>query len=217
LIHPHTELRFINHEIGFGVFATQFIPRGTLTWVCDELDQFVDPARVAALPPFYRKLLDTYTFRDRLGRHVLCWDLARFMNHSCAPCCLGPDSSFEVAVRDIRPGEELTDDYASLHLQAHESFRCHCGVAGCRQWVSADDVPRREPVWERLIEEAMRLPTQVPQPLAPILLDAVKRRRIGAPELAALQPLVDQLHHRPGSLPALAIADSVRLSETMRD
>ena len=84
MIHPHTELRFINREIGFGVFATQFIPRGTLTWVCDELDQFVDPARVAALPPNYRKLLDTYTFRDRLGRHVLCWDLARFVNHSCA-------------------------------------------------------------------------------------------------------------------------------------
>jgi len=217
LIHPHTELRFINHEIGFGVFATQFIPRGTLTWVCDELDQFVDPARVAVLPPFYRKLLDTYTFRDRLGRHVLCWDLARFMNHSCAPCCLGPDSTFEVAVRDIRPGDELTDDYASLHLQAHESFRCHCGAAGCRQWVSADDVPRCEPEWERLIEVAMRLPTRVPQPLASILLDAVKHQRVGPIELEMLQPLVDQLYHRQSSLPALAIADGIPLSEAIRD
>jgi hypothetical protein len=217
LIHPHTELRFINHKIGFGVFATQFIPRGTLTWVCDELDQFVDAARVAALPPFYRKLLDTYTFRDRLGRHVLCWDLARFMNHSCAPCCLGPDSTFEVAVRDIQPGEELTDDYASLHLQAHERFRCHCGVAGCRRWVSADDVPRCEAVWERLIEDAMRLPTKVPQPLAPILLDAVRRHRIGPIELEVLLPLVDHLHKRHSSAPAVALADGVRLGEAVRD
>lgn len=33
MIHPDTELRFINPEIGYGVFATQFIPRGTITWV----------------------------------------------------------------------------------------------------------------------------------------------------------------------------------------
>jgi hypothetical protein len=217
LLHPHTELRFINHQIGFGVFATQFIPRGTLTWVCDELDQFVDPARVAALPASYRKLLDTYTFRDRLGRHVLCWDLARFMNHSCAPCCLGPDSSFEVAVRDIRAGEELTDDYASLHLQAHESFRCHCGIAQCRRWVSADDVSKCEPEWEHQIEEAMRLPPKVPQPLAPMLLNAVKRHRIGPMELQLLQPLVDQLVHRQGPWPARALTEGVGLTDAMRD
>jgi len=32
MIHPDTELRLSNPRIGLGVFATHFIPKGTLTW-----------------------------------------------------------------------------------------------------------------------------------------------------------------------------------------
>ncbi len=39
MMHPHSELRFINESIGYGVFATKFIPKGTITWILDELDQ----------------------------------------------------------------------------------------------------------------------------------------------------------------------------------
>ena len=42
MIHPHTELRFINEQMGFGVFATQFIPKGTIIWALDELDQILE-------------------------------------------------------------------------------------------------------------------------------------------------------------------------------
>jgi hypothetical protein len=37
MIHPWTELRFINDSIGYGVFATQFIPKGTIVWALDDL------------------------------------------------------------------------------------------------------------------------------------------------------------------------------------
>ena len=39
MIHPKTELQFINKEIGYGVVATEFIPAGTITWVLDKLDR----------------------------------------------------------------------------------------------------------------------------------------------------------------------------------
>jgi hypothetical protein len=120
------------------------------------------------------------------------------MNHSCAPCCLGPDSSFEVAVRDIYPGEELTDDYAGLYLQDHESFHCRCGMPECRTWVSADDAAHRTPEWDRLLREALRSITRVPQSLAPILLDSVKHHRIAVPALHLLQPLLDRLRQESG-------------------
>jgi hypothetical protein len=174
MIHPHTELRYINRELGFGVFATHRIPKGTLTWVRDDLDQAVDPGRVVALPPAYRALLDKYTFRDTSGRHILCWDLGRFLNHSCAPTCLGPEADFEVAVRDIRPGEELTDDYGTLHLQAHESFTCRCGAAGCRGRVAPGDAVALAAAWEALWRPALALLRHVPQPLGPVL-----ERRLG--------------------------------------
>ena len=52
MIHPDTELRFANPQIGLGVFATRFlIPKGTITWVRDQLDQALPPAAIAQLPP----------------------------------------------------------------------------------------------------------------------------------------------------------------------
>jgi hypothetical protein len=45
LIHPDSELRFIDPAIGYGVFATSLIPKGTFTWVRDELDQIVEERR----------------------------------------------------------------------------------------------------------------------------------------------------------------------------
>jgi hypothetical protein len=180
MIHPHTQLRFINPEVGFGVFATRLIPKGSLTWVQDDLDQVVLPDRIAALAPVYRALLEKYTFRDALGQYILCWDLGRFMNHSCVPSCLGLEADFEVAVRDIQPGEELTDDYGTLHLQAHESFDCRCGAAGCRGRVGAGDRVAQAATWEALWGPALALLGQVPQPLGPVL-----ENRLGNPPLTA--------------------------------
>lgn len=37
MIHPDTEVRFINPEKGYGLVATKFIPKGTITWVQDDL------------------------------------------------------------------------------------------------------------------------------------------------------------------------------------
>jgi hypothetical protein len=169
VIHPHTQLRFINPGLGFGVFATRRIPKGTLTWVRDDLDQVVLSDRIAALAPVYQALLEKYTFRDASGQHILCWDLGRFMDHSCVPSCLGLEADFEVAVRDIQPGEELTDDYGTLHLLAHEGFDCRCGAAGCRGCVGAGDRAAQAAAWEALWGPALALLGQVPQPLGPVL------------------------------------------------
>ena len=43
MIHPNTELRFINKEVGYGVVATKPIPAGTITWVLDKLDRTFTP------------------------------------------------------------------------------------------------------------------------------------------------------------------------------
>jgi len=38
MIHPHTEVRVVSPEIGLGVFATKFIPKGTIMYVIDEME-----------------------------------------------------------------------------------------------------------------------------------------------------------------------------------
>jgi hypothetical protein len=82
MMHPHTELRFIDESIGYGVFATQFIPKGTITWVLDELDQRFDEAHIMSLDLLLRDRLLKYCFRDEHGQYILCWDIARYVNHS---------------------------------------------------------------------------------------------------------------------------------------
>ena len=116
MIHPHTELQFISEEVGHGVVATQFIPAGTITWVLDKLDREFTPEQFQKMNELYQHILDTYSFRNSQGNFVLCWDHGRFVNHSFKSNCLSTAYDFEIAIRDIQPGEQLTDDYGYLNI-----------------------------------------------------------------------------------------------------
>lgn len=163
MIHPSTELRFINDHIGYGVFATEFIPRGTITWVQDPLDQVFSPAQVSRFSTFHQAILDKYAFTDARGSLVLCWDLGRFVNHSCAPAALSPGYNFEIAIRDIAAGEEMTDDYGTLNLDT--PFACSCGRPECRCVIRPDDSAIYAEQWDRAVSEAFPLIPRVQQPM----------------------------------------------------
>lgn len=163
MMHPATELRFIDDRIGYGVFATRAIPRGTITWARDALDRSFTRQGIDAMEPPYRAILDKYTFVDACGEHVLCWDLARFVNHSCDPTCLAPGYDFELAVRDVRAGEELTDDYGSLNIES--ALECHCGSARCRGVIRPGDLLRHAEEWDALVGAVFREVGSVAQPL----------------------------------------------------
>lgn len=167
MLHPHTELRHVSDQIGYGVFATQPIPKGTITWVRDELDQSFQPPAISGLRKELQDVLEKYTFVDRVGTAVLCWDLARFMNHSCNANCLGAGYEFEIAIRDIAVGEELTDDYGTLNLR--ELFPCFCQSASCRKFIRPDDLTRLWENWDEKLRSAFPLIPLVPQPLRPYL------------------------------------------------
>jgi len=128
MIHPDTRLVIIDGVVGSGVIATKRIPRGTITWVLDDLDRTFNGAQMNAMPASYDDLIDRWTFHDGRGWRVLCWDLGRYMNHSCEPNCGGSEFWFEVALRDIEAGEQLTNDYATLYMRPSEGFDCRCGA-----------------------------------------------------------------------------------------
>ena len=132
MIHPDTELKFVSDEIGYGLFATRRIPRGTITWVRDDFDMAFTHAEVERMSPTYRAIVDKYTFIDARGLYLLCWDLARFVNHACDATCLSAGYDFEIAVRDIEAGEQITDDYGTLNLQ-HEFAIARADVEGSQK------------------------------------------------------------------------------------
>ncbi len=111
---------------GIGLFADEFIPKGTVTWkytpgfdlkyTLKELEKLSEPARATFMK---------YAFHSkRSGLYVLCFDNARFFNHSFEPNILDADSSeseegVDIAARDIHPGEEMSCDYRAFDAQYH--------------------------------------------------------------------------------------------------
>jgi hypothetical protein len=184
MIHPQSVLRYINPRLGHGVCATGPIPLGTIVWVRDPLDLTLPLARLAAMPAVMREALDRYMFRDAHRDMVLCWDHARYMNHSCLPTCAGTRFGFEIAVRDIQPGEQLTDDYATLEMVPEESFECHCGVPGCRRWITPADTQAQSGQWYALMRGALQRLTAVDQPLWPLVDPEGLARALEAHDLA---------------------------------
>jgi hypothetical protein len=162
MIHPFTELKFISEQKGYGVVAKQFIPKGTITWVQDSLDMVFDEKKLADLGPNYAPTIDIYSFRDNQGNFVLCWDLAKYVNHSFNSNCLTTPYNFEIAIRDIYSGEELTDDYGYLNIT--EPFEA-MPEGGTRTVVYPDDLLRYHQIWDDKIAEAMPFLNYVNQPL----------------------------------------------------
>ena len=168
MIHPKTQLQFINKEVGYGVVATEFIPAGTITWVLDKLDREFSQTELESLEPLYQNILDTYTFRDNKGRFILCWDNARYVNHSFNSNCLTTAYDFEVAIRDIHVGEQLTDDYGYLNIP--QPFR---GIdeGTKRKVVYPDDLLKYYKVWDKKLELVFPKITKLDQPLKPLFSD----------------------------------------------
>lgn len=162
MIHPHTAVTYIDDQKGYGLFATQPIPCGTITWTLDHLDRVLSPAAMAHQDPRYREILMKYSFRNNRGEFIFCWDNGRFINHSFnSNCCLTP-YNFELAIRDIEAGEELTDDYGYLNII--EPFEA-LPEGGERTVVHPDDLLRYAEMWDTQLEAAFPKMTQVEQPL----------------------------------------------------
>ena len=171
MIHPHTEIKFINDTIGYGMVATQFIPKGTITWVLDKLDRFFTRDQIKAMDPLYQEMLDKYTYRNAEGDYILCWDNARFVNHSSNSNCLTTAYEFEIAIRDIQPGEELTDDYGYLNVE--EPFEAVPEKGINRKIVYPDDTIRFHHDWDAKLLSAMGNFQRVKQPLIHLLGEAL--------------------------------------------
>jgi hypothetical protein len=188
---PYVELRYVDETIGYGTFATRFIPKGTITWVQDAFDRAFSPAAVEAMHPLHRAILDKYSYPDASGDLILCWDHGRFVNHSCEATCLAPGFEFEIAVRDILPGEEVTDDYGTLNT---EPFICHCRKPRCRGVVRCEDIVVYGDVWDESLLAAFRAVGNVPQPL----WDLVQEKDEVAEVLAGQRPLPSCRQHAVG-------------------
>ena len=162
MIHPNSKIAFISKEVGFGVVATELIPAGTITWALDKLDREFRQSDLQSMDSMYRDILETYSFRNNKGNYVLCWDNGRYVNHSFKSNCLTTAYDFEIAIRDIKPGEELTDDYGYLNIS--EPFK---GIeeGTKRKVVYPDDLLHYHKVWDKQLLKVFNRIPKLEQPL----------------------------------------------------
>ncbi|UOB16218.1 SET domain-containing protein [Abyssalbus ytuae] len=187
MIHPHTELKFISDEVGYGIIATDFIPKGSITWVQDKLDAVFTQSQIDKMNDYYKSVLDCYTFRNQKGKYILCWDLAKYVNHSFKSNCLTTPYDFEIAIRDIHPGEELTDDYGYLNIS--RPFRAK-DEGTKRKTVYPDDLLKYHQKWDKAIADAFKHIKEVNQPLfsllSPKTVSTINKINTGKKELDSI-------------------------------
>lgn len=164
MIHPATEVRYINSTKGYGLFATQFIPRGTILWVRDQLDREISPEDLLKYDEMVRQKIINYSYRNHLGHYIFCWDNARFMNHDRNPNSCITAYNVELAVQDILEGDEIVNHYGMLNII--EAFAVPDSGG---EVIHPDDLLSLGKQWDALLETAFACLSHVDQPLRPLI------------------------------------------------
>ena len=113
---------------GFGVYVVAPIPKGMPVWRFERgLDMEFAPDIVETLPEHVRTFFSHYGYLDRnVKRIILCFDDARFVNHSDTPNVVTDYAQdaygLDVALRDMAAGEELTMNYEGFEESAARGF-----------------------------------------------------------------------------------------------
>ena len=106
---------------GLGVFADQFIRKGSKIWrFVYGFDRFYTRKRLAKLPKAARDYINLHGYQWK-HEILLSMDYDTFMNHSENP---NTDfhNGFVIARNNIRKGEEITNDYRAFEAAFCAAF-----------------------------------------------------------------------------------------------
>lgn len=115
---------------GLGLFASEDITKGTIVWEFDpSVDTSLSQDEVLRLPPeeqakiWHHGYLSTQT-----QRWIICSDGAQYVNHSPFPNLAQAEvetsqEMCDIAVVDIRAGDELLDDYYAYDAAAESKLK----------------------------------------------------------------------------------------------
>jgi len=141
---PKTELKESSKIQGKGVFARELIKKGEIVAIkgghiltSKEYGNLNEAAR-----HYCHQIEDNFFLGPRSEEEIEC--NAIFINHSCEPN-VGFDGQITyIALRDIKPGEELCHDYAMCFTDRKIEFECNCGSKNCRGCITDDDWKLKE-------------------------------------------------------------------------
>jgi uncharacterized protein len=106
---------------GLGVFAGEFIRKGTKIWrFVEGFDRCYTPKQFAKLPKPAKEFLKSYGYRVD-GEILFTVDNDHYINHSDDPNTY-LRNGYTIARRNIRKGMEITNDYREFDPELCASF-----------------------------------------------------------------------------------------------
>ncbi len=130
---------------GYGVFATESIKKGETLFVMGgyilTIEDENELTGIVADKPI--EISEHFSISPRKPSDIAKMP-QHYVNHSCSPNAGFDGQIFMVAMRSIKPGEEIVYDYGMLmHSNADSnsdfSFDCLCGSKLCRHVVTEND------------------------------------------------------------------------------
>jgi hypothetical protein len=145
-IHPSVTVRRSPVE-GWGLFTADALSLGTVVLrlggrLVTDVGLTARLATAAADPA--QPYVDTITVDTNLHLLIPPGDPVHYGNHSCDPNLGYVDPYAFAARREIAPGEELTNDYATTTGVPDWEMDCLCGSATCRRRVTGRDWQLRD-------------------------------------------------------------------------
>lgn len=121
---------------GKGLFAAKKIKKGQAITKTGIKERHYTVSQYEKFSRQYKKLLENFSYWDydpKNGRRIIVYpfDNIKYLNHSCEPNVIN-NGDVDLAAKDIKPGEELTYNYAPLLIRG-EAFKCACGSANCKK------------------------------------------------------------------------------------
>jgi len=117
---------------GIGIFTQEFIPKDTIVWRFEPgFDLVMTREQVDVLSDAAKEQFFSYAYVSlKTGNYILCSDDSRFFNHESMPntTCYVPNDSPHpedlvcIANRDIKIGEELTNNYSEFDKESSDGI-----------------------------------------------------------------------------------------------
>ena len=134
---PKTELKKSKIE-GIGLFAKDNISKGEIISIkAGHIVQLEEAMRSnKEFEEYDLQIHDNFFLVPKRKEEIK--DLVIHFNHSCNPNA-GPDGQITfVAIKDIKKGEEITCDYATINTCPYR-LECNCGSKNCRKIITGKD------------------------------------------------------------------------------
>ena len=154
------------YRYGHGLFATQLIPKGTITdFRCEKCGTY-SKEELSKLPKKELRFVMDHEVMKKSGLYTkFCDRRMLYDNHSCNANNLNAHvlspglGGIGIAVRDIQKGEEATSDYRLNEEETvHFVGGCKCGEKDCMGKTFRSPAPKKlQRFWNRKINAALKL------------------------------------------------------------